>query len=192
MTAQPFDPGPLADATSEPADPGWTLVFIRELRHAPERVWRALTDPDEVAAWSPYTCDRDLGRVGAATLTMVDAENGPGGQELAASVRQSDAPRLLEYAWGTDVVRWELEPTTGGTKLTLRRTIADRGTLPGVAAGWHLCLTVAERLLDGMPINPIRPDVAREYGWDGLNEAYAERLGIPSTAWPEEPGRAGD
>ena len=53
---------------------------------------------------------------------------------------------------------------------------------PKVAAGWHLCLVVAERLLDGEPIEPIVGEQAREYGWDDLHDAYAQRLGVPGKA----------
>ena len=31
------------------------LRFTRLLRHAPEKVWRALTEPDQLAAWFPDT-----------------------------------------------------------------------------------------------------------------------------------------
>ncbi len=48
--------------------------------------------------------------------------------------------------------------------------------MPKVAAGWHLCLDVAERLLDGDPVGPIRGEDAKNYGWDRLREEYAERL----------------
>ena len=41
------------------------------------------------------------------------------------------------------------------------------------AAGWHLCLVVAERLLDGNPIAPIVGTRALEYGWERLRALYA-------------------
>jgi hypothetical protein len=50
--------------------------------------------------------------------------------------------------------------------------------LPKLAAGWHLCLDVAEQLMDGAPTTPIRGDEAMEHGWQELHDAYAERLGI--------------
>jgi hypothetical protein len=37
---------------------------------------------------------------------------------------------------------------------------------------------VAELLLDGTPVGPIRGEEAREFGWDDLHRAYAERLSI--------------
>ena len=74
-----------------------------------------------------------------------------------------------------------------GTRLTLRHTISNREWVPKVAAGWHLCLLVAERLLDGHPIDPIRGQEAHNHGWDDLNRAYAGELGIPATGLPESP-----
>ena len=38
-----FEPGPLADIACERADEDrWTLVFVRDLRHPPAKVWTAL------------------------------------------------------------------------------------------------------------------------------------------------------
>jgi uncharacterized protein YndB with AHSA1/START domain len=180
-----FTSQPLADVDARPAErgEGWTLVFVRDLRHPPTKVWAALTDPEKVREWAPYAADRDLGQPGDATLTMID---GDVAQDLPTTVRVAEEPTALEYSFGTDLLRWELEPTPTGTRLTLRHTVADRDWAPKVAAGWHMCLVVAERLLDGTPIGPVRGAAAREFGWDELNEAYAEKLGIPATDMPEE------
>ena len=173
-TFQPSAPG----AVEYRADGDrWTLTYVRVLRHPPERVWDALTEPGQVAEWAPYTTDRDLGRTGDATLTMIDGEVA---QELSAHVTRAERPRLLEYSWGDDLLRWELAPEGAGTRLTLRHTLADRDWLPKVAAGWHLCLDVAERLLDGQPVGPIRGRDAMNHGWQQLHDAYAERLGVGS------------
>jgi len=83
---------------------------------------------------------------------------------------------LLEYLWGEDRLRWELAPTDQGTRLTLHHTVADPDWLSKVTAGWHLCLVVAEHLLDGAPIGVIRGSAALDYGWEALRDAYATRL----------------
>lgn len=70
-----------------------------------------------------------------------------------------------------------LAPVPGGTRLTLRHTPADRDWAAKVAAGWHICLAVADRLPGGDPVGPIVGQNARNYGWDDLSEAYAKRLG---------------
>jgi uncharacterized protein YndB with AHSA1/START domain len=175
MSTEQFEPSPLAEVDREPSGTGWTLVFVRELRHDPETVWAALTEPDQLAAWAPYLADRDLGSAGDATLTMVA---GDAAEKLPATVRRAQRPVLLEHTFGTDLLRWELVATGAGTRLTLRHTVADEGWLAKVAAGWHLCLDVAERLLDGRPVPPIRGEDAHNYGWQALRDGYAKKLGL--------------
>jgi uncharacterized protein YndB with AHSA1/START domain len=92
-------------------------------------------------------------------------------------VLRAEPPTLLEYTWGDDLLHWELTPSPSGTRVTLRHTLADPDFLPKVAAGWHLCLVVAHRLMDGEPVGPIRGQDAMSYGWQELNDAYAEKLG---------------
>ncbi|HWB70813.1 MAG TPA: SRPBCC family protein [Egibacteraceae bacterium] len=166
-------PGALAQVDYHATEDRWTLVFVRDLRHPPQKVWTALTEPAQLLEWAPFTADRNLGSVGDATLTMIDGDTS---QDLPASVRRAEPPTVLEYTWGDDVVRWELAATDRGTRLTLRHTVQDREWLPKVAAGWHLCLVVAEHLLDGAPVGPIRGEDAKNYGWDDLHDAYAEKL----------------
>ena len=177
MSDQPtaYDPSRLNDVDCRATGQRWTLIFVRDLKHPPEKVWTALTRPDQLGQWAPYTTDRDLGQVGEAILTMID---GDVAEDLAATVTRAERPTLLEYSWGGDLLRWELAPIDAGTRLTLRHTLEDHGWVPKVAAGWHLCLDVAEHLLDGRPIGPIRGEDARNYGWEDLYRAYAEKLGI--------------
>jgi uncharacterized protein YndB with AHSA1/START domain len=189
MNAGRYQPGPPGGAEARPEGDRWTLVLVRELRHPPDTIWRALTDPAELRGWAPFDADRNLGTTGAAALTMAGA-GGTAGETLPASVRRAEPPRLLEYAWGRDLLRWELEPTGSGTRLTLHHTLDDRSWIPKVAAGWHICLDVADRLMAGQPIGRIVADDARHHGWERLNDAYAAHLGIPSTGWPEEADRA--
>jgi uncharacterized protein YndB with AHSA1/START domain len=168
-----FNPGELSDIEVQPSGGRWTLVFVKDLRHPPEKVWAALTEPGQIARWAPYTADRNLDSTGDATLTMIDGDNA---QDLPASVVRAEPPVLLEHTFGDDLLRWELTATASGTRLILRHTLDDREWAPKVAAGWHLCLVVADRLLEGRPIEPIRGEDARRFGWDELNERYAERL----------------
>jgi uncharacterized protein YndB with AHSA1/START domain len=183
MNRTTFEPSGLADVDCRASADQWTLVFVRSLRHSPDRVWAALTEPAQLNEWAPYTAGRDLGSPGEATLTMID---GDVAEDLTATVTRAEPPALLEYTWGTDLLRWELAPTTEGTRLTLLHTIKDRDWVPKLAAGWHLCLDVAERLLDGRPVGAIRGSEALEFGWGRLNEAYAARLGIPATDLPSD------
>ena len=69
-----FEPGPLARVECRARGDGWELVFVRDLRHLLEKVWAALTEPDQLREWAPFTADRDLGSIGDATLTVIDAD----------------------------------------------------------------------------------------------------------------------
>jgi uncharacterized protein YndB with AHSA1/START domain len=173
MTEGSFDPGPLAEVERQSDGARWTLVFVRDLPHPPERVWGALTEPAQLREWSPYTADRNLDVAGEAVLTMLDAD---APEELSGTVTRAERPSLLEHACGTDVLRWELAPTGAGTRLTLLHTTDDGDALPKAAAGWHLCLAVADRLLAGRPVPPVRGEKAMSFGWEDLHEAYAGAL----------------
>jgi uncharacterized protein YndB with AHSA1/START domain len=164
----------LADATVVPDGDAWTLIFVRDLRHPPKVVWAALTDPGEVDRWAPFTASCDLGATGEATLTMVDGDQR---EDLPATVRRVEAPSLLEYTWGDDLLRWELEPNGDGTRLTLRHTVRTPGMADQVAAGWHLCFDQLEEVAGGRPVAAIRGQAAMEHGWESLRARYAEKFG---------------
>ncbi|WP_173055102.1 SRPBCC domain-containing protein [Phytohabitans houttuyneae] len=176
MERSEYRPGPLADASVERGDGDrWTLVFVRDFRHPREKVWGALVEPGQLREWAPFVPDRDLGGAGPATFTML---GGPDGESSPAEVLKVEPPALLVYDWGGDLMRWELEATGEGTRLTLRHTVRDRTWVPMVAAGWHICLDVADHLFAGDPIGSIVGDEAKEFGWEELREGYAERFGL--------------
>ncbi len=173
MKRDAYRPSPLGQAEAEKDGEHWTLVFHRDLRHPPEKVWAALTEPDQLDQWAPWAADRDLGKPGDATLTMIDGETR---QDMTATVVVAEAPNVLEYLLGTDRLRWELQATATGTHLTLRHTVTGADLLSKVAAGWHICLDVAEHLLDGDPVGVIRGREAMDHGWSELEQAYAQGL----------------
>ena len=161
-----------AESTAE----GWVLVVARDLRHPPAAVWAALTEPEQLVAWAPFTAGRDLGATGAATVTMIDGVDGDR-VDVAVTVTRAEPPTLLEYTWGSDDLRWELAAAGGGTRLTLRHRVGSREDVARAAAGWHLCLEVLEQLLAGDPVPPVRGRDALEHGWAALHDRYAAQLG---------------
>lgn len=175
MDRDEYRPSPLADVAFKPKGDGGALVMVREWSHAPERVWRVLTGPDELREWAPFDVDRTLGAPGEATLRMV-GEDGGQGEVMTASIRQAEPPHLLEYTWGDSVLRWQIEPTDPGVRLTLRQSLEDRSWASKVAAGWRICFDVADRYLSGHPIGRIAGNEAKRHGWEELNEAYASKL----------------
>jgi uncharacterized protein YndB with AHSA1/START domain len=173
MTSGNFDPGPVGNANVEADGDGWTLIFVRPLNHPPAAVWTALTDPTEIDQWAPFAAAGHLGTVGSTTLTMID---GATRMDQPATVLRAEPPTLLEYTWGKDRLRWELEPDGTGTLLTLRHTLAEPDMDAMVAAGWHICLAVLDRLLAGDPVGVIRGQDATRYGWNRLREDYETKF----------------
>jgi len=171
-----YTPGPASGAQVRKDDADkWTLIVVRELRHPPEKVWRALTDPAHLREWAPFVVDASLGAVGTVNLTWV---GNPKPQEI--TVTRADAPKVLEYG----DTRWELEALGGGTRLTLWHNI-DRRFISWGAAGWHICLDVLDRLLSGTPIGRIVGAEAMKFvGWQRLNAEYARQFGIETPNWP--------
>jgi uncharacterized protein YndB with AHSA1/START domain len=162
----------------------WTLILVRELRHSPEKVWQALTDPAHLREWAPFEADGSLGTVGTVKLTTVGA---PTPQVSEARVTRADAPKVLEYNWWGKDIRWELEALGGGgTRLTLWHDI-DRRFISWGAAGWHICFDVLERFLAGEPIGRIVGAEAMKFGdWQRLNAEYAKQFGIETPNWPSQ------
>ena len=176
MTARDhYAPGP-ASAQVRKEGENWTLVLVRELRHPPEKVWQALTDPAQLREWAPFDADRSLAKVGTtAKLTTVGA---PALHVTETKVKRADAPKVLEYNWGGGDIRWQLEPSGGGTRLTLWANI-DRHWISMGAAGWHICLDVLDHLLSGDPIGRIVGPAAMQFdGWQRLNAEYAKQFGV--------------
>lgn len=173
-----YSPGPAAGAQIKKDGENWTLVLVRELHHPPERVWEALTDPNQLREWAPYDADRDLGTPGPATLTTVGA---PAEHVTKTEVTRAERPKLLEFNWGGagDIpLRWELEPSGAGTRLTLWHSIGKNFVAMG-AAGWHVCLYSLGQMLDGHPVGrTVGVDALKNGEWQRLNAEYAEQFGV--------------
>ena len=169
-----YMPGPAAGAEVRKDEDKWTLVVVRELRHSPEKVWKALTDPASLREWAPFDSDRSLASVGPVQLSTVGM---PTPQISETQVTRADAPNLLEYSWGGNDLRWTLEPLGDGTRLTLWHNI-DRNFISMGAAGWHICLDVLDRLVAGDPIGRIVGGDAMQFGWPRLHTEYTKRFGL--------------
>ncbi len=141
------------------------LRFVRTLPHPPERVWRAITEPDELARWFPTTIEGD--RAAGAPLRF----SFPGGQAPPFDGRMLayEPGRLLEFNWGSDVVRLELRAIPEGTELTLLDTLEEHGKAARDGAGWHACLDGLEHGLRGVAPDP--------EAWRAIRPHYIEAFG---------------
>jgi uncharacterized protein YndB with AHSA1/START domain len=148
----------------------WTVEFVRTYPHPIERVWRAVTDPVEVAIWFiPPTVWEP--KTGGRYRFHDDGFSGV--------VQVVEPPRLIRFGPNPDGGAWpgpdsffqfELEPVEGGTRLRylqhadpgvvdpdeLRPGLASPGR-PGSLAGWHHAFDELAELLDDAPIGSRLP-----------------------------------
>jgi uncharacterized protein YndB with AHSA1/START domain len=181
-----YTPGPACGAQMRKKEgENWTLILVRELRHAPEKVWQALTDPAHLREWAPFDADGSLGTAGnTVKLTTVGA---PAPHVTETTVTRADAPHALEYTWGGNEMKWELEPLGGGTRLMLWTSI-NRHFIAMGAAGWHICFDVLDRLLAGQPMGrPVGPEVRNFSGFQRLHAEYKKLFGVET---PDRPPKA--
>ena len=171
------------DGELEQAGDRWRLRFERTLPHPPEKVWRALTEEEHLAAWFPTTIEGELEEGASLTFRFRGDELPPVDGEMLVC----DPPRVLEFVWGfgpddtrvpeeyreenPERSRFELEPEGDGCRLIFTTTYDRVGTSARDAAGWHVCFdALAARLAGGEAEGgPER--------WKVLNRRYAERFG---------------
>jgi uncharacterized protein YndB with AHSA1/START domain len=161
------------------------LEFRRHLNHRPNKVWRALTEDEQVAAWFPTTIDGDRSAGAELTFRFEQIEIDPMHGEILAF----EPPSLLEFTWGGDRLRFELEADGDGTALRFEVELDVLGKATRDGAGWHQCLDSLELQLAGDPARPDDPD-----RWRSLRDSYAERFGPdastlgPPQEWKEVHG----
>lgn len=164
-----YSPGPAYGAQVQKGGDKWTLILVRELRHSPDRVWQALIDPAQLREWAPFVVDGDLATVGKTVkLTWVGNPT-----PIDTTVTRADSPKVLEFG----DIRWELEPSEVGTRLTLWTNI-DRRFVAWGAAGWHISFDVLGHLLSENPIGRIAGvEAMKSAGWKRLVGEYAKQFG---------------
>ena len=142
--------------------------FERRLAHPPERVWRAVTEPEELAAWFPDTIEGEFAP-GAEVRFPKFAEMG---LRSVGTVTEFDPPRLLAFTWGTSALRFELEPDGDGCRLVFTDTLPREESAKN-AAGWEVCLANLEARLAGEQPREFPPE-----HWSELHEGYASSYGV--------------
>ena len=162
----------------EPAGDQWRLRFTRRLAHAPDKVWRAVTEPEHLKAWFP---DEISGEWIVGGKLHFSSQWGDHDGEVLAF----EPPRMLEFMWGTDTIRLEVTPDGDGSVLTLLDTLDQLGKGARDAAGWHECLDNLEQALAGQS-----PSWAPGDRWRAVHPGYVEKFG-PEAATIGPPEQAG-
>ena len=157
----------------------WTLRFTRRLAHPREKVWRAVTEPEHLAVWFPHEIVGE--RRAGAPLRFAGSD----GSAFDGEMLVFEPPSVMEFTWGPDRLRIELQPDGAGTLLILTDTFDEQGKAARDAAGWHECLDRLASDLDAAP-----PPAWGET-WREIHPAYTERFGPaastigPPAGWEE-------
>lgn len=160
-------------------DARFELRFERRLAHPVEKVWRAITEADHLREWFPAYVDIEP-QPGATLrfgLRPEAKQRNDIPDELMTSygeVTAVDPPRLLEYTWAGETLRWELEPVEDGCRLRFTNVFDDRDIAAGDGAGWHAALDGLEAALAGRPLDRM----ALYDRADELGEPYAQAMGL--------------
>jgi uncharacterized protein YndB with AHSA1/START domain len=148
-----------------------TLKFVRELKHDPDVVWRAVTTPEHLQAWFPDQVRGDW-RLGGQLEYLIEGVPPFYGEVLAF-----EPPSLLEFSWGPDVLRIEIQAVDGGSRLIFTDSFDELGKAARDAAGWHVCLDDLEDDLNG-----VAPSAKQADRWRGVHVEYVRALGPAASA----------
>jgi len=98
-----------------------SLAFEFDFNHAPEKIWRALTDPVLLEQWLLPVIDLKLERGAPFTFKTQPYADWDG--IVHCRIADIEPNRRLSYDWGVGdmatVVTFTLTPTTSGTRLSL-------------------------------------------------------------------------
>jgi uncharacterized protein YndB with AHSA1/START domain len=93
-------------------DGRFELRFQRRLLRPVSKVWRAITERDQLRAWFPASVDIDptvRARLRFDLVPESRTRHGVSDEDMTLyrEVTAVDPPRLLEYTWDAEVLRWE-------------------------------------------------------------------------------------
>ncbi|HLM97153.1 MAG TPA: SRPBCC family protein [Acidimicrobiales bacterium] len=162
------------------------LRFTRRLRYPPQTVWRALTDPEHLAAWFPTTIEGERAAGARLRFSFRDMEADPIEGEMLAF----EPPSRMELRWGVDILRFEVEPHGDECVLVFTATVDELGRTARDGAGWHSCLDLL-----GFEVAAQAPPFTAPDRWKALRSAYVDRFGPeastmgPPPQWEDAHGR---
>ena len=162
-----------ADGTIGRTDDGrYVIDFERRLDHPVERVWAALTDPEELIAWWGVA-EVELTEGGRFDMRWLNTDDEGRSPEMHATIEKLVPQQLLVLDGEPHGrLRWELTPDGDGTLLSFRSTVELEGRfLTMVPAGWHFHLDALAEHLDGGA-----RDLAGVDGWEPIHAAYEAKL----------------
>lgn len=150
--------------------------FERVYPRPPQRVWRAVSDPAELAFWFPSRVTVEPQAGGVVTFF-----GDPRLADMSGRVLAFEPPCRLAFTWGGDELHLTLEPVgEAATRLVLVNVLDDRSAAARNAAGWAVCLGELDRAVADRPGDgPHGPAAAA--AWRPFYEAHLA-AGLPGGA----------
>jgi uncharacterized protein YndB with AHSA1/START domain len=163
----------VADGILERRDGKDVIRFERHLTHPVERVWAALTKPDELIRWWGEA-EIDLVEGGRFVLRWLNTDEDGNAAVMHGTITRLRPPNLLETSGDMHgMLRWELRPEAGGTLLTFTSTLdLPEEYRSRTIAGWHFHLDALAEELDGGKVDLVNP----EGRWEPIHEQYVAML----------------
>jgi uncharacterized protein YndB with AHSA1/START domain len=145
------------------------LRLERRLAHHPEKVWRAVTEPEHLAAWFPSNVEIPELAVGGKVRFVFAGEEAPPDE---GRITRLDEPREFAFTWGGNELRIELTPSADGEGCTLvfTQVFDDTPSAASYASGWDQCLAALAGSLSGT--EPAKTDI------DASHEAFVRQFGL--------------
>ncbi|HEX9624514.1 MAG TPA: SRPBCC family protein [Streptosporangiaceae bacterium] len=169
-----MDRGTYVEVDGRPA-----VRFQRSYNHPVQRLWTAITDPDELPHWFPSKVAMKPEVGGAIEFT-----DDPNAEPRRGTILVYEPPTKLAYTWGENELRFELEPAgEHGCRLTLIDVLPARDVAARNAAGWTVCLAELDKHVAGQVAEGPHSDTAGP--WREHYDSYVA-AGMPSGA--EIPG----
>ena len=119
------------------------ISFEVDLRHSPEKVWRALTDPVLLAQWLLPVIGLELESGAAFTFKAQPFPDWDG--TVRCRMLEIEPHRKISYTWTVPfldtVVTFALAPTPSGTRLTIVQSgfkPDQKQNLGGARYGWKM------------------------------------------------------
>lgn len=177
---------------------GYEATFERVLDQPPEKVWKALTDPEEIETWFVRTELEP--RVGGRYVEHHEHV----GMSMEGEVTRWDPPHAFGHTWWADPdggyqeasILWEITAEGSGSRLVMTHRFKDIEGADGIMAGWHICIDVLEAVLDGQApedhappqgefahgtFTPTAPGKGHWTKREALEETYAEKIPMHPT-----------
>ena len=144
------------DKTTAPRTESLSLDF--DLHHPPEKVWRALTEPELLAEWLLPVLDQRLALEPGAAFTFKTQPYPGWDGTVNCRILEIEKHRKLSYAWTVPfldtVVTFTLTPTASGTQLSIVQSgfsPEQKREFGGARYGWKMMGGKLVDLLTRMP-----------------------------------------